>query len=284
MNFLTDLFNNPFLQNALLAGILISLAAGIMGSYAVVKKITSLSGAISHSILGGIGIFAFLTYKNPVWYFSPTIGAFLAAVISAFLIGFVHLKYAQKEGAAVSAIWSTGMAIGVIFISFIPSSNVEFSEFLFGNILFISKFNLLMLLVLNLIILAAVTCFYRPFLAICFDEESAKLQKIPVKTYYLLLLSLISLSIVLLVQIIGVILVIALLTLPPTIATLFSRRLYMIMIISTILCVLLNTGGICLSYTLNFPPGATIALLAVVAYALALLIKKKKQQKIRSLS
>ncbi len=284
MNFLIDLFTNPFLQNALLAGCLISIAAGIMGSYVVVKKITSLSGSISHSILGGIGIFAFLSHQNPVWYFSPNLGAFIAAIISVFLIGFVHLKYAQKEGAAVSAIWSTGMAIGVIFISFIPSSNVEFSEFLFGNILFISQSNLLMLIILNFLILVLTICFYRPFLIICFDEESAKLQNIPVKTFYLLLLSLISLSIVLLVQIIGVILVIALLTLPPTIAALFYHRLHLIMIISTLLCAILNISGIGLSYSLNLPPGATIALLAVFAYALSLLFKKLNKQKNRLLT
>ncbi|MFA5250419.1 MAG: metal ABC transporter permease [Parachlamydiales bacterium] len=276
MTFLIDLFSNPFLQNALLAGVLISLSAGIMGSYVVIKKITSLAGSVSHSILGGIGLFAFLNFKHPAWFFSPAIGAFLAAILSAFLIGFIHLKHAQKEEAAVSAIWSAGMAIGVIFISFLPSYNVEFSEFLFGNILFISKADLLMLLGLNIIILLVVIAFWRPFLAVCFDEESAKLQKIPIKSYYLFLLSLISLSIVLLIQIIGIILVIALLTIPPTVAGLFLRRLPVIMIFSVLLSALLNLGGTFISYSLNFPPGATIALLAAVIYALALLWKKQK--------
>jgi zinc transport system permease protein len=272
-SFFSALINNPFLQNAVIAGLLAAIASGIMGSYVVAKKITSISGSISHSILGGIGIAIFINYKYQI-SFDPLLGAFIAAIVSALLMGWVHLKHAHKEDAAIAAIWSTGMALGVIFMSQVPSYGADFTHFLFGNILLVSKANLYMLFGLDLALLGFVAIFYRHFFLICFDEELAFLQKINVQGFYLLLLSLISVSIVLLIQIIGIILVIALLSIPPTIATIFAKRLSFVMIIASILSAFFIFLGTALSYEFNFPPGATIALVAAIFYVLCLLNKK----------
>lgn len=273
-SFFSAIFSNPFLLNALLAGILASLASGIMGSYVVAKKISSLSGSIAHSILGGIGLAIWLKYKFELPWLDPLYGAFFAAIISSVLIGYVHLKHSQNEDAVISAIWSTGMGIGVIFISLVPSFGSDFSHFLFGNILLVSKQNLYMLIFLNITIILIISLFYEKFLAICFDEELAFMQKINVEALYLLLLALISLSIVLLIQIMGIILVIALLTIPPTIANLFSKKLFMIMAISFFLCTFLTFSGIAFSYDLNLPPGATISIFAAFVYLIVLINKK----------
>lgn len=270
-----DLFANPFLQNALLAALLASFASGVIGSYVVIKRIVFISGSIAHSVLGGMGFFLWLKRTYNIAWLEPIYGAFLAAILSAILIGWIHLHFRQRKDAVIASIWSTGMAIGVIFVSLTPGYNVELMNFLFGNILWITKSDLFMLLGLNILILLIVAKYYSRFLTVCFDEEQALLQGINVNAVYLLLLSLVAISVVLLIEVIGVILVIALLTLPPTIAGLFTKRLSKMMFLSVVLSVFFNVCGIVISYQVNWPMGATIALLCAVIYVLALSFKNK---------
>jgi zinc transport system permease protein len=266
---------DSFLVMALLGGLLASFASGIMGSFVVIKKIASLSGSIAHSILGGIGIALWMKYNLHYSWIDPFYGAIIAALFSALLIGYIHLHFKQKEDALIATIWSTGMALGIIFISMIKGYKADFENFLFGNILLITEHHLLLLLLLDVVIILVLLFFFKYFLAITFDEEQAYLQGVPVSLVYFLLLSLISLSIVLLIQVIGTILVIALLTIPPTIARMYTKKLSMILVLSVLLTILLNLGGISLSYFWNTPPGATIALTATALYAVAIIFKKK---------
>jgi zinc transport system permease protein len=203
------------------------------------------------------------------------LGAFLAAIGSTLLLGWVHLRFRQREDALIAAIWSTGMAIGVIFISLTPGSTGELMNFLFGNILWVTKADLFSLLFLDALIIFFVGIYYRSFLAICFDEEQATLRKIPVQKLYFLLLCLVAISTVLLIQIIGTILVLALLTIPATIASLFTNRLKTMMILSILVGAALNFAGLEISYELNWPPGASIALLAAIFYMSLLFLKGK---------
>ncbi len=273
--FITALFENPFLQMALWAGLLASISSGIIGTYVVVKRIAFIAGSISHSILGGMGLFLWIQRSYDLPWFHPMIGAFLAAIGSALLLGWIQLRYKQREDALIAALWSTGMAIGVIFISLTPGSNVELMNFLFGNILWVSSMDLLSLLALDLLVLTIVGFYYRRFLALCFDEEQAALQGVAVQRLYLLLLCLVAVSIVLLIQIIGTILVLALLTIPATLAGLFTARLRPMMLIACLLSGLFSLAGLGAAYELNWPPGATIALLAAVAYLGTLALKRK---------
>jgi zinc transport system permease protein len=167
------------------------------------------------------------------------------------------------------------MAIGVIFISLTPGSTGELMNFLFGNILWVTKADLFSLLFLDALIIFFVGIYYRSFLAICFDEEQATLRKIPVQKLYFLLLCLVAISTVLLIQIIGTILVLALLTIPATIASLFTNRLKTMMILSILVGAALNFAGLEISYELNWPPGASIALLAAIFYMSLLFLKGK---------
>jgi len=262
-----------FLQYALLAGIISSLSSGIMGSYVVIKRISSITGSIAHSIFAGIGSFEYLKYKYDIPWLDPMHGAIIAGIISAILIGWVHLNFKQKEDAVIAMIWSCGMAIGVIFLSLIGKHAVC-THFLFGDLFNTRLIDIIILSILGFIILLLTVLFYRKFLIICFDEESAYLQKVLVKTFYFLLLSMISVSIVLLIKIVGIILIIALLTIPATIANFFTYRLPIMMIVSIGLCLLFNTLGITLSYFLSWPSGATIAIVSAVFYIIFLLIKK----------
>ena len=276
MMFIQALFQNSFLQMALWAGLLASVASGVIGSFVVVRRIAFIAGSIAHSILGGMGFCLWMQRVHHVEWLSPMIGAFLAALASALLLGWIQLRFRQREDALIAAIWSTGMAIGVIFISLTPGSTSELMNFLFGNILWVSSVDLLSLAMLDILVLLVATFYYQRFLALCFDEEQAALQGVPVKRLYFLLLCLVAISIVLLIQIIGTILVLALLTIPATIASLFTSRLRSMMLLSCLFSAFFSLFGLGAAYELNWPPGATIALLAAFSYLLSLLLKRKK--------
>ncbi len=267
---------------ACFASFLISLASGTIGSFVVVKRIVFIAGSISHSVLAGLGLFLWLQKVHGISWLEPIAGAFAAAIASALLIGWIHLNYRQREDAVIAAIWSTGMAIGVIFLSLTPGNNGEMMNFLFGNILWIQSRDLFLLGGLDCLLLLIVFLNYRRFLALCFDTEQSVLQGVPAKRLYLLLLSIVAITIVLLIQIIGTILVIALLTIPPTLASLFTHRLPTMMLAATVLSILLSFCGIAVSFTLDWPPGATIALFAAICYLIALPLKKKKFRWARS--
>jgi len=184
------------------------------------------------------------------------------------------MKTRQREDTIIGALWAIGMAIGLIFIAKTPGYSTDLMTYLFGNILLVSNRDLLITVVLDGIILAFVLLFYKQFLAVCFDEEYARLQGVRVEAIYLLLLCLIALTVVVMIQVVGVILVIALLTLPAGIAGHYSRSLFGMMLISTILGAFFTTAGMALSYAPNLPAGATIILLAGALYIASSIVKE----------
>lgn len=276
MDFFHALFENPFLVMALSAGFAASFASGIIGSFVVVKRIVSMSGSIAHSVLGGMGLFLWLRRTYGLDFLTPLQGALAAGLLSALLMGWIHLKYREREDTVIAAIWATGMSIGVIFIALTPGYNVELLNFLFGNILWVSHSDLALLFSLDVLIAAAVLLFYRRFLAICFDEDQARLQKVPVHTLYLLLLCLVATAVVLLIQIVGAILVITMLAIPAAIAGSYTQTLARMMIIAILLGALFTLLGMYFSYELNWPPGATISLVAAAFYTLSLFLKRRR--------
>ncbi len=275
-HFFTAIADNPFLLMALAAGLAASFASGIIGSYVVVKRIVSMSGSIAHSVLGGMGVCLWLRRTYHLDFLTPLQGALAAGLISALLMGWIHLKYREREDTVIAAIWATGMSIGVVFIALTPGYNVELTNFLFGNILWVSHSDLMLLLSLDVLIAAAVAIFYRRFLAICFDEQQALLQKVPVHTLYLLLLCLVAIAVVLLIQVVGAILVITMLAIPAAIAGTLSRTLSRMMLIATLLGALFTFLGMYFSYELNWPPGATISLVAALFYCFSLVVRRKR--------
>lgn len=272
-----EIFTNPFLQMALLAGCAASITSGIVGSYVVVKRIVFISGSIAHSVLGGMGFFLWLRRSYHIEWITPLQGALVAAILSAFLIGWIHLKYRQREDTVIAALWSTGMSVGVIFIALTPGYNVELMNFLFGNILWVTQEDLLILLTLDVIVLVIALLFHNRFLAICYDEQQAFLQGISVSSLYLLLLCLVAISIVLLIQVVGSILIITMLAIPAAIAGSFTHKLSIMMVLAVIIGCVFSILGIGLSYQLNWPPGATISLTAAAFYLLQLMVLKKRQ-------
>jgi zinc transport system permease protein len=270
MSFLEALRFNPLLLSAVIAGLAASIVSGIIGSYVVVKRIVFISGSISHSVLSGIGFALWLDRAKNITFLSPLYGALIAAILSALLIGWIHLNYRQREDSVIAALWSVGMAIGVLFISQTPGFNVELTNYLIGNILWVTSSDLMSLWVLDLFVLVAVLCLHKRLLALCFDEEQAQLQGLRVNELYILLLILIAVCIVLLIQVVGVLLVLTMLTIPPSIANLFTSKLSWMMGIAVGISCCFSFFGTALAYHLDWPAGATIALLAGVVYLIAL--------------
>ena len=270
MSFLEALRTNPLLLSALIAGMAASIVSGVIGSYVVVKRIVFICGSISHSVLSGIGFCLWLERAKGVEWATPFAGALVAGVASALIIGWIHLHYKQREDSVIAALWSIGMAVGILFISQTPGFNVELTNFLIGNILWVTPTDLYILFGLDIVVLATILCLHKKFLAICFDEEQALLQGIPVHSLYLLLLTLTAVSIVLLIQVVGIILVLTMLTIPAAISNLFSSKLSTVMVAAVLLSCLFCFSGTWLAYWLDWPGGATIALVAGFAYLLSL--------------
>lgn len=264
--FFSVLPTQPFLQTALAAGLLASLACGITGTYVVVKRIVFISGGIAHTVLGGMGL-AYYYGLNPIH------GAMAAALAAAIIIGLVSLRAGQYEDTVIGALWAVGMAVGVIFITLTPGYKVDLMSYLFGNILMVPRQDLLLIAGLDVVILALVLLLYKQFMAVCFDEELARLQGVKVEAVYLLLLCLISITVVILIQVVGIILVIALLTLPAAIAHQYARSLGRMMVLASILGAVFVTGGLAVSYGPDLPAGATIIILAGVSYIVSIILK-----------
>ena len=275
LDFIHALTVNPFLQTALLAGLAAAFASGIMGPYVVAKRIVFISGSVSHAVLGGIGLFVFLHYLTGLWLFSPLIGAIFSAILFALLIGASHLRYKEREDTIIAAIWSLGMALGVVLIAVVPNTNAQLMDFLFGNLLWASQDDIRLLLALDALVLITCLLLHKRFLAISFDETQAFLQKQPVKLLYFSLLTLVAITVVLMIQTIGAILVIAMLCLPAAIANLFTHTLSKMIYLSVALSLFFTCIGMVLSYTCNWPPGATIALTTALIYFLSLPLKRR---------
>ncbi len=267
-----------FLWMAIAASLIASVSAGMVGSYVVVKRIVFISGSIAHSVLGGMGIFLYLQRTYHIPYLSPSLGALITAILSGLFIGWIHIHHRQREDTVIAAIWALGMAVGVIFVSLTPGYNVDLLSFLFGNILWINEQDLFLLLGLDTFVLLCILLFHKKFLAICFDETQAYLQGLSVKKIYFLLVILISIVVVILIQIIGSILVIAMLCLPPAMANQFTHKLSRLMLLSVLISMLASVVGIGVSYTLNWPPGATIALMTTGSYLSLMKLQQIRQK------
>ncbi|MEM1283648.1 MAG: metal ABC transporter permease, partial [Chlamydiota bacterium] len=265
MEFLQAILDNPLLLSAVLAGFGASIVSGVIGSYVVVKRIVFISGGISHSVLGGIGFCLWLERNYGVTYATPLIGALAAAIISAILIGWIHLYYHEREDSVIAALWSIGMSTGVLFISQTPGFNVELANFLVGNILWVTPEDLYFLFALDVIVLCLIFCLHKRILMICFDETQARLQGVPVNMLYMLLLILIAVTVVILVEVVGIILVMTMLTIPPAIANIFTSRLSTMMLLAVLFSSIFCFSGTTISFYLDWPAGATIALTAGVS-------------------
>lgn len=269
LQFLTDLQTYPFLQYAMATGILASIACGVIGTYVVVRRISYIAGGISHTVLAGLGAALYFQKAHGIEWLKPMYGAVAVALLAAVIIGLVSLYAREREDTVIGALWAIGMAVGIVFISRTPGYNSDLMSYLFGNILLVSQGDLWLLAGLDLIVVVLGLLFYNQFLAVSFDDEFARLRGLNVGFYFVLLLCLTALTVVLLVTVVGIVMVIALLTLPAAVAGLLSKTLGHMMLLSTLFCILFTTSGLAISYTPDFPTGATTIIIAGAAYLVA---------------
>ena len=266
--FLSDLGRYEFLQLALLTGVLVSVACGIVGAYVTIRRIVGVAGAIAHCTLGGMGAALYLQREAGWSFITPLHGAIAAALLAAILIALLTTYGGQREDTVLGAIWAVGMAIGILFLSRTRGYTQDLMSYLFGNILMVRRADVWLIAGLDAVVVAVSLGFFNRLQAVCFDEEFARLRGVRVGFYTTLLLCLTALTVVLLVTVVGLVMVIALLTLPVAIASLVSRSLWQVMAVAAALSALCCIAGLAVSYGANTPAGATTILIAGATYVL----------------
>lgn len=264
-----DLFTYTFFQNAVLSTLLASVACGIVGTYITVKRMSVISGSIAHTAFGGLGIATFFG-------FPPMLGAVGISLLAAWGIALFRQRARERFDVLLNALWATGMAVGLLFLFFTPGYHGDMFSYLFGNILLIGWSDVLVSLLLATVVISTVVTLYPLLLTVTFDEHYAITRNLPVGTAMTILLSLIALTIVLTLRVVGIVLIIALLSMPAATAQLFTRKLSHMMLVSIALCLLETIGGLLLATTLNIPPGPTITLMVTAFYLIALIVSPKQ--------
>lgn len=257
-----------FLRYALIAGLLGSIPLGISGSFVVSRNISAIAGAIAHAVLGGVGLALYLNRVMNLSWMTPLAGAMLGAFAAALLIYFASLHAGEKEDTVISAVWALGMSIGLLFIAKTPGY-VDLQGYLFGNILLVTKSDLYMVMILSGLVTILTAIFFRPLQTMLFDSEFARLRGINVNALYFLLLLLVAMTVVLMVNIAGIILLIALLSLPAATAKCFVRSLASMMTVAILLAMMELTLGLYVSFSCNLPTGPLAVLIAVIFYIIA---------------
>jgi zinc transport system permease protein len=261
-----------FMRNAVLCGILVSIICGIVGSLVVVNRIVFISGGIAHAAYGGIGLSFFL--KIP-----PILGATIFSFASAMIMGIASFRNKYRSDTVIGVIWAVGMAVGIILIDLTPGYNADLMSYLFGSILTVPIYDIFIMLSLNAVIIIVVALFYKEFLAMSYDEEFSFVVGIPVTLLYFILLGMIALSVVMIIRVVGLILVIALLTIPPYIAEKYTKSIARMMIISSLLGIIFMFTGLLISYAYDLTAGATIILVAGTAFFISLILDAVKKRK-----
>ena len=264
--------NLAFLRNALLAGILSSVLFGVLGSVVTVKRISGLAGAISHAVLGGIGMALYLSATRMVPWVTPMMGALAFAILAAAIIGVVSLRAKQREDTVINAIWAIGMSVGVLFMAKTPGYT-DPSSFLFGNILLVSTQDLILLAALNAVVLFLAWRFYPQIEASSFDEEFARVRGVHTHVVFFALLAITAVSVVLLQTFVGIVMVIAMLTLPAGTAGYGARNLAGMMVVGTVLSLIFSAGGLALGWALDAPVGAMVVVIAGAVFLVAAAIR-----------
>jgi len=261
-----DLLTYDFFRNAMLAALLAAVSCGIIGTYIVSKRMVFISGGITHASFGGIGM---------GYYFgiNPILGAAAFAVLSALGIEYSSRRTEIREDSAIAILWALGMALGIIFVFMTPGYAPNLMSYLFGNILTVSSTDIYMLIGLSLLILIFFTLQFKNILYIAFDEEFARARRMPVGLVKYIMISLIALTIVFNIRVVGIILVISLLTIPQTIANMFVKRFFTIMVLSVLIALLGTVSGLILSYIFDIPSGAAIIFFLVILFFLARIVK-----------
>lgn len=256
-----------FMRNALAAGLLVSIACGVIGTYVVINRIVFISGGIAHAAYGGIGLGYLLG-------FNPVLGAVGFSLLASLGMGIVQRKTRERVDTVIGALWAVGMALGIIFVDLAEGYNVDLMSYLFGSILAVPRQDLIIMLILDGVILVTVLALHKELLAMSFDKTFTSVANVSVDGIYLLLLAMIALTVVMMMRVVGLIMVIAMLTLPAAIAGMLTHDIKRMMFFASLLGVLFTSLGLWLAYSFNLTSGAAIILVAALAYLICVVGRK----------
>ena len=255
-----------FFQNALLGVLFVSIAAGIIGTYVVSRRMVFITGGITHACFGGLGLGFFLGIN-------PIAMAAVFAIAAATGVEWMSTRQNVRQDSAIGVIWALGMALGTLFIFLSPGYVPELTSFLFGNVLTITSTDIILFAAYLVVLLAFFAVFYPQILLCAFDPDFAATRRLKVSTINLAMTIMIAICIVLTIRLIGIMLLLSLLTMPQMIAEMFTNRFHHMMIISSLVSIACSVLGIFCSYWIAVPASATIVLTLVAAYAMARIIR-----------
>ncbi|MCR6576637.1 metal ABC transporter permease [Campylobacter insulaenigrae] len=270
-----EILNFNFFQNAILASILVSIACGCVGSLVMINRLLSMAGGITHGAFGGIGV---------AFYFALPIlvSTSFFTLILAFIVAYLSKHYPNRSDSIIAVIWALGMAIGIILIDLSPGYSNDLMVYLFGSILAVSYDDLLLMLICDFIFIILILCFYRQFEIISFDDEFAQTRGINANLFYYILIFMIALCIVMSIRLVGLILIIALLSIPSFIAEGLSKKLGWMMFYASILSLFFCLIGLAFSYIFNLSSGACIIFTACMGFVIYLCFNAVKKSLIHS--
>jgi zinc transport system permease protein len=250
---MNSILSYEFMQNALAASVLASIVCGLIGPFIVARKMVFISGGLSHTAFGGLGIAYWLGIR-------PIYGATAFVLAAALLLGSLEEKKLDQNDLFIGILWAVGVAIGIVFVHMTPGYAPDLMSFLFGNILTVPRTDVTIMFFLVSVVAVTVAFFYNGFTAIALDEEFARSRRLPTRGLKTGLTVLTALTIVTLIQVVGILLVIALLTIPVAIASEISMNFRKIISISIVSGIAICLIGLYISYRVEYPSGASIIL------------------------
>jgi zinc transport system permease protein len=264
-----ELLKQPFLQNALIAGAIVGIITAIIGTFIILRRLSFIGAGISHSAFGGIALGILIGVD-------PFFSALIFCILTGFLIAFTSRNFNITEDSSVGIYFPAMMSLGIILLSFVKGYTPNLLSYLFGDILLVNKSDLFLAGISVMIIVSFISVFYRELIYITFDYEFSQIMGIPVKLFDYVFISLVSLVIVVSIKIVGIILVSALIVIPPITALKFSKNYLIFLLLSASIGIISTIGGIIISFYLNVPPGATIVLFTTSILFIALFYNKMK--------
>jgi ABC-type Mn2+/Zn2+ transport system permease subunit len=267
---MTDILNLQFMQNAFLAGILLSLVLAVVSFFVVLRRLSFIGVGVAHSAFGGVALGALLGI-------SPTIAAIGFAVIVSNAIGYIGRQGHLSTDTAIGIFFSLAMALGVIFIGMSDQYNIDLFGYLFGNILSITRQDLIVIAVLGGLVLLSIGLFFKELLFVAYDREVAVVSGMPVVFLDHFFLTILALSVVISMKIVGIILVSALLVIPGAAASQITRRYHTMIVASILIAVTSTIGGLVISYYADLPSGAAIVTLASFIFFVVFTIGRSRQ-------
>ena len=266
-----ELLEYEFARNALLGMIFLSVLSGIVGTYIVVRRMVFMAGGVTHASFGGVGLAYYLG-------FPPTLGALAFGVATALGVDALHSKGVRHD-SAIAMLWSLGMALGVIFMTMTPGYAPNLMGFMFGDALAMSRTDIEMLGLAAIVTTALTITFYRPLLYMSFDPQYAQLTGWPVRAFNMVTSIIIALSISLTIKAVGIILVLSIFTVPPTMSSMFAKSLGRIMSMAGITALIGSVGGLMLSFKTDLPAGALISAILITVLLIVKIIKGITEKK-----